>query len=74
MLHFSGQFDYYGDPQRVVVDFTDSHIWDHSAVTAIAKVTGKYESLGKKVQIVGLNEESKLLIARTGLAALDGGV
>jgi SulP family sulfate permease len=74
MLHFSGQFDYYGDPERVVVDFTDSHIWDHSAVTAIAKVKGKYESQGKKVKIVGLNEESKLMIDRIGLAVPGGGV
>lgn len=68
MLHFVDLFDYRGDPERIVIDFASSHVWDHSAVTAIAKVTHKYRQLNKQVTIVGLNEESRLLVDREGVS------
>ena len=52
------QFDYSGDPDHVVIDFTDSHIWDASTVAALDAVRTKYERLGKTVEMVGLNEAS----------------
>ena len=52
------QFDYAGDPERVVIDLSDSHIWDASTVAALDGVRGKYERLGKTVEIVGLNQSS----------------
>lgn len=51
-------FDYAGDPDRVVVDLTDSHIWDASTVAALDAVTTKYARLGTAVEIVGLNPSS----------------
>ncbi|MEU6852912.1 SulP family inorganic anion transporter [Actinacidiphila alni] len=53
-----GRFDYAGDPDRVVVDFTDAHIWDASSVAALDAVTAKYAARGKTVEIVGLNRHS----------------
>ncbi|WP_426452322.1 SulP family inorganic anion transporter [Paenibacillus sp. S-38] len=55
------------DPVEVVIDFSHSHLWDHSAVNALAKVTAKYELAGKSVKLTGLNEESQVLLKRTGL-------
>ena len=52
------QFDYAGDPQRVVIDLSESHIWDASTVAALDAVQTKYERLGKEVEIVGLNWSS----------------
>jgi sulfate permease, SulP family len=52
------QFDYSGDPPRVVIDLSDSHIWDASTVAALDAVQNKYERLGKTVEIIGLNESS----------------
>jgi sulfate permease, SulP family len=72
MSHFVERFDAKEDPERIVIDFSQSHVWDHSAVTAIAKVIYKYQQLGKQVSITGLNEESKLLVERIGLAAPSG--
>ncbi|WP_248930848.1 SulP family inorganic anion transporter [Paenibacillus hamazuiensis] len=72
MLHFVDLFDYKNDPDSVIIDFGASHVWDHSAVTAIAKVVAKYEQLGKKASIAGLNEESRKLVDRIGLAATSG--
>lgn len=72
MSHFGDLFDPQGDPDQIVIDFTASHVWDHSAVTAIAKVIAKYEAQHKKVTIIGLNDESKKLVDRVGLTASGG--
>jgi SulP family sulfate permease len=52
------QFDYVGDPAIVVIDMSDSHIWDASTVAALDAITTKYRAKGKTVEIVGLNEDS----------------
>lgn len=52
------QFDYAGDPDRVVVDMSGAHIWDASSVAALDAITTKYRARGKEVEIVGLNEAS----------------
>ncbi|MFI5593923.1 SulP family inorganic anion transporter [Amycolatopsis sp. NPDC051758] len=52
------QFDYANDPDTVVIDLTDAHVWDASTVAALDAVTTKYESRGKTVEIVGLNADS----------------
>ncbi|WP_245237768.1 STAS domain-containing protein, partial [Paenibacillus ihuae] len=70
--HFVHEFNYDGDPEQVIIDFTHSHVWDQSAAGAIAKTISRYEALGKKVEVTGLNEESTHLVNRIGLA-LSGG-
>ncbi|MBD2870194.1 SulP family inorganic anion transporter [Paenibacillus arenilitoris] len=72
MNHFGELFDVAGDPDSIVIDFTASHVWDQSAVTAISKVVQKYAQNGKKAEIIGLNEESQRIINRIGLAATSG--
>ncbi|PZD96083.1 sodium-independent anion transporter [Paenibacillus sambharensis] len=67
MMKFAELFDYSGDPDHIVLDFTHSHVWDHSAVTAIAKAIAKYKNNGKTVTIEGLNKESQHLIDKVGL-------
>lgn len=52
------QFDYAGDPDDVVIDLTDAHIWDASSVAALDAVEAKYAARGKTVQIIGLNQPS----------------
>lgn len=53
------QFDYAGDPDRVIIDMTHSHVWDASTVAALDSVEHKYATYGKSVEIVGLNEASQ---------------
>lgn len=72
MTHFMDLFDYRDDPEHVIIDFSQSHVWDHSAVTAISKVMLKYEQLDKRVTLTGLNEESNKLINRVGLPSNTG--
>jgi sulfate permease, SulP family len=49
-------------------------VWDHSAVTGIDKVIALYERMDKSVTIVGLNEESRKIIHRSGLTSLHDAV
>ncbi|MGW4589710.1 SulP family inorganic anion transporter [Amycolatopsis thermoflava] len=58
------QFDYTGDPGKIVIDLTDAHIWDAATVAALDAVTTKYAAHGKTVDIVGLNKHSALMHAR----------
>lgn len=68
MTHFFDQFQFQEDPEHIIIDFRRSHVWDHSAVTAIIKVASKYAQLGKLVNITGLNEESKKLVDQIGFS------
>jgi SulP family sulfate permease len=52
------QFDYAGDPGNVVIDLSDAHVWDASTVAALDAITHKYETRGKRVEIVGLTGHS----------------
>ena len=54
----ASRFDCAGDPERVVIDLTDAHIWDASAVAVLDHITTKYAERDKQVEIVGLNEHS----------------
>jgi SulP family sulfate permease len=52
------QFDYVGAPKNVIIDLTRAQIWDASTVAALDAVQTKFESKGKNVEIVGLDEAS----------------
>jgi len=70
--HFVEKFEYADDPTHIIIDFVHSHVWDHSAVNAIAKAIEKYRQLGKQVEVVGLNEDSKRIIDRIGIESTVG--
>ncbi|MFD5476508.1 SulP family inorganic anion transporter [Streptomyces hawaiiensis] len=53
-----GQFDYSGDPDRVVIDLSAAHIWDASSVAALDAIETKYAQRGTTVEIIGLNDPS----------------
>jgi len=53
------QFDYAGDPQHVVIDMTNAHVWDASTVAALDAVQHKYAAKGKTVEFRGLNDDSR---------------
>lgn len=52
------QFRYTADPDRVVIDMSESQVWDASSVAALDAITSKYERLGKSVELVGMNAGS----------------
>ncbi|MDQ0383210.1 MFS superfamily sulfate permease-like transporter [Streptomyces sp. DSM 42143] len=66
-----GQFNYAGDPDKVVIDLSAAHIWDASSVAALDAIETKYTQRGKTVDITGLNDPSanlhgKLTVELTG--------
>lgn len=56
-----GQFRYATDPDRVVVDLSEAHVWDASSVAALDAIEAKYAQRGKTVEITGLNDPSARL-------------
>lgn len=52
------QFDYHGDPENVIIDLSQSHIWDASTVAALDAIRTKYEKRGRSVTFLGLNADS----------------
>lgn len=53
------QFDYVNDPHNVVIDLSESQIYDSSTVASLDAIVNKYEKYGKHVEIVGLNPASE---------------
>ncbi|WP_082812695.1 SulP family inorganic anion transporter [Cellulomonas timonensis] len=52
------QFDYAGDPDRVVIDLSGAQVWDASTVATLDAITTKYAARGKQVAITGLDAPS----------------
>ncbi|KSW13824.1 SulP family inorganic anion transporter, partial [Cellulomonas sp. B6] len=52
------QFDYAGDPPRVVVDLSQAHVWDASSVATLDAIRHRYASRGTEVRFVGMNADS----------------
>ncbi|AIZ45736.1 sulfate transporter [Deinococcus radiopugnans] len=61
---FVQQFDFHQASGRVTIDLSAAHVWDGSAVGALDKVILKFRSLGRPVEVVGLNEASAHLLDR----------
>lgn len=59
---FLEKFDYDIEGERVVIDFTDAHIWDDSGVGAVDRVVLKFRERANRVEIVGLDAGSQKLI------------
>ena len=66
-------FEYSDDPDEIVIDVTDSHIWDASTIAALDSITTKYENMNKNVYIKGMNKASERLHGQlTGNLGQDG--
>lgn len=52
------QFNYVDDPDNVVIDMSQSHIWDASTVAALDAIITKYQAKGRYVEIIGLKQDS----------------
>lgn len=60
--NLADKFNYIEDPNDIIIDFKNSHIWDHSAVVAVSKIKEKYQNVGKSVHVVGLNKDSNSIV------------
>jgi SulP family sulfate permease len=53
------RFSYREDPARVVIDLSESHVWDASSVAALDSIETKYAEHGARVELTGLNAFSR---------------
>jgi SulP family sulfate permease len=61
---FVEAFDYKEVLDRVVIDVSQAHFWDISAVGTLDKAILKFRREGTEVEMVGLNEASASMIDR----------
>ena len=62
IMSFNDLFTPKNDPDHVIIDFKNMRVWDHSALNAIDELAEKYNKLGKKLQLVHLSQDCKLLL------------
>lgn len=61
---FKSKFDVANDPDKVIIDFIESRVADHSALEALFQLVEKYEAAGKEVHIQHLSEECQELMIK----------
>lgn len=65
---FGEAFDFREDVDKVTIDVSKSHIWDLSGVGALDRAVLKFRREGTEVDLVGMNEASRTLVGRLGIA------
>ncbi|MDE2514765.1 MAG: SulP family inorganic anion transporter [Rhodospirillales bacterium] len=61
---FADAIDVTEDVARIVVDLTQAHFWDISAIGAADRIALKARRLGRELKFVGLNDASATLMER----------
>lgn len=59
---FNEKFDVPNDPVEVIIDFKESRVTDMSAIEAVNKLTERYSSAGKKLQLRHLSDDCRVLL------------
>lgn len=58
------------DPEHNVIDFSESRVWDHSALEAIKIMAFKYKILKKNLKLKGLSQDCIKLLDRKGITII----
>jgi len=65
ILKFKDLFNPKNDKEKnIVIDFGQSRVWDHSALEAIDAIAMKYKKAGKKLHLVHLSPDCRLLLKK----------
>ena len=64
---FTDAFDFKEAVGRVVIDVSQAHFWDLTAVGALDKVILKFRRDGASVEVIGLNEASATIVDRLAI-------
>lgn len=64
--YFSDSFDPRNDPERVIVDFADSRVADHSGLEAVDALAERYSRVGKELRLRHLSPECRELLDKAG--------
>ena len=60
---FNDKFDVLGDPNEVIIDFSESRIVDMSGIEAVNKLTERYLKQGKKLHLRHLSPDCRQLLS-----------
>jgi SulP family sulfate permease len=63
---FKDLFSVSEDPKKVLIDFADSRVLDHSALEAIDTLAERYLSEGKEIHLLHLSAECRQLLKKAG--------
>ena len=63
---FSNLFEPRNDPDDVIIDFSHTHVHDHSGLEAIDVIAERYSKLGKTLHLKHLSPECKQLLGKAG--------
>ena len=63
---FKDIFDPKNDPEKVIIDFKNSRVADHSAIEAIDTIAEKYIEAGKELHLAHLSAECRGLLVKSG--------
>ncbi|KFL48412.1 putative sulfate transporter [Sphingobium sp. ba1] len=64
---FTAAFDYKEVIDHVVIDVSDAHFWDISAIGTLDKAILKFRREGTLVEVIGLNDASAAMVERYAL-------
>lgn len=64
---FLEAFDFNVQNEKIVIDFSNTHVWDDSGVGAIDKVVLKYYENHNEVTLIGLNATSQKLVDKLAI-------
>lgn len=64
---FTAAFDFKEAISKVVIDVSQAHFWDVSAVAAVDKVVIKFKREGTEVELIGMNEASQTMVDKFGV-------
>ncbi len=59
---FMEKFDIKNDPEKVIIDFSESRVADMSAIDALNSLTEKYNKEGKKLTLRHLSQDCQVLL------------
>ena len=61
---FNEVFNFKENVSTMIIDLSNAHFWDVSAVDALNKATDKIQKNGITVKIIGMNEASSTIISQ----------
>ncbi len=62
--YFASKFNPVNDPDKVVIDFAESRVADHSGIETIDSIATRYAKQGKELHIRHLSKECVLLLTK----------
>ena len=63
---FIAAFDFKEGVDKIVIDLSEAHFWDITAVNALDRVVIKFRREGAEVDVIGLNKASATIVDRFG--------